>query len=493
MSAPVVVVGAGFGGLAAACHLRRLGHDVLVVEAESAAGGRANVVQRDGFRFDTGPTVVTMIGLLDEAFRAVGAERSDHCTLSRLDPVYAARFADGTHLSVRADTTEMAEEIGRFSGRADAEGFRRFVEWTAELYRLEFEQFINRDIRRVTDLLGGAQQLAALAAAGGFRSWFKKVSGFFSDERLRRLFSFQAMYAGLSPLEALGLFAIIAHMDTVQGVYAPQGGVHALATGLAAAAAKDGVEFRYNTAITRIDSGGRFPVLHGADGSTIEAAAVVANPDLPIVYDELLGLPAPRTVRRGRYSPSCVVWHLGAHGDLPDGSAHHNIHFGHDWDRAFAELLEQGRPMSDPSRFVTIGSLSDATAAPAGGHALFILEPVPNLDADVDWVRQTPVLTERMRRWADAAGYPAGSAELMTVIDPPQWRHRGAAHGTPFSLDHRFLQSGPFRPAPEDRRVPGIVFCGSGTRPGVGLPMVLISGRIAAERTDRALRRRARP
>ena len=365
MSDPVIVIGAGFGGLAATCHLTRLGHDVVVLEAAASPGGRAGAVHHDGFRFDTGPTVVTMMELFADTFAAVDGNVEDFCTLTRLDPIYSARFADGSRLAVRADIADMADEIARFSGPAEAEGYRSFVRWTAELYRLEFDHFINRDIRHLGDMVGSARQLLGLAHVGAFRSWFAKIAEFFHDERLRRLFSFQAMYAGLSPLEALGLFAVIAHMDNVQGVYAPHGGVQSLADGLAAAAIKSGVEFRYNTPVVRVETGAKL-VVHTADGTALTACAVVANPDLPIVYDELLDLSPPRSLRRGRYSPSCVVWHLAARGELPAGSAHHNIHFAQDWEHAFSELLGQGRPMGDPSRFVTIGSLSDPERGAAG-------------------------------------------------------------------------------------------------------------------------------
>jgi phytoene desaturase len=491
---PVVVVGAGFGGLAAACHLRGAGHDVLVLEAADGPGGRAGLAHHDGFRFDRGPTVVTMPGLLDAAFAAVGAARDDFCRLDRLDPAYRACFADGSELRLRAGLDDAASEIERFAGPADAAAFRDHVRWLTSLHDAVFEPFIAGDIRSVLDLARQPVRLARLAAQRGFGSWDAQVRRTFADERLHRLFTFQAMYAGVSPLDALGLFAVISFMDTVEGVYAAQGGTHALADGLARAAAKAGVELWYGATVRRIvpgggrgGPGGRGPRVELADGSVVEAAAVVANPDLPICYEELLDVVPPRSVRRARPSPSCLVWHVAARGALPMGTTHHTIHFGGEWGAAFDDLFVRGRPMRDPSRFVTVGSQSDPDAAPRGGHALYLLEPVPHLGADVDWSRETGRLTERMWAWAEAAGYPMDGAELVTVIDPPGWRRDGAWKGTPFSAGHRFGQSGPFRTAPEDRRLPGVVFCGAATRPGVGIPMVLISGRIAAERTHRNL------
>ncbi|MEZ5406541.1 MAG: phytoene desaturase family protein [Acidimicrobiales bacterium] len=480
--APVIVVGAGFSGLAAACHLRAAGHEVLVLETGDRPGGRAGLVEHRGYRFDTGPTVVTVLDVLAQPFRAVGTDIGELCTLLPVDPVYRAHFHDGSSFALPADTGAATAAIDRFAGPAEARAYQQFLRWIGELHAAELTQFIDRDVRSVLTLAADAGALARLVRLGAFRSWYSTVSRLFADERLRRLFSFQALYAGVSPIEALGLLAVIAHMDTVQGVYAPLGGTAALAEGLATAAAKAGVELAYGTPAAAVTARPK-PAVRLGDGTTVDASAVVVTADLPVAYDELLGVAPPRRVDRAVAAPSCVVWHLATSGPLPAGSAHHNVHFGQAWDDAFDEILGRpGRPATDPSRFVTIASLSDPTAAPPGGHGLFVLEPVPNLSADVDWERETPRLTDRMLAWADGAGYPMRGAELVTVVDPPAWRHQGAAHGTPFSFAHRFRQSGPFRPAPEDRRLPGVVFAGAGTRPGLGLPLVTISGRIAAER-----------
>lgn len=483
----VVVVGAGFSGLSAACRLRAQGHEVTVVEANEAPGGWAGAVHHSGYRFDAGPTVVTMVDLLADTFASVGATIDEHCSMTRLDPFYTANYADGSQVRVRGSLDATRAELSEVIGPDAGAELDRFVHWLERLHELEFDTFIDRDITSVWSMLGDWRRLAGLVTAGGFRSWHATAASHFTDDRLRRLFSFQAMYAGLSPLDALALFAIIAHMDSVQGVYAPVGGVHALAAGLADAAGAAGVELRYGRRVERIVPDGSRPQVRFTDGEQLVADVVVVTADLPVAKRELFGLAPSWGLRRATPSPSCLVWHLAAEGELPEHTSHHNIHFGHAWATAFDDLFEAGRPMTDPSRFVTVGSLSDPTAAPAGGHALFVLEPVPNLTADLDWATLTPRLTDRMLTWADAAGYPTSGAEVVTVVDPPTWRHRGGTAGTPFSLAHRFLQSGPFRPAPEDPGLPGIVFAGAGTRPGVGIPMVLISGRIAAERAHALL------
>ncbi len=482
MTRGVVIVGAGLGGLSAACHLAGRGVPVTVLERADHPGGRAGLLERDGYRFDTGPAVLTMLGVMEDTFAAAGADLHDHLDLVRLDPAYRAGFADGSHVQVRASREDMREELRAFAGDGAAEGFEGFVTWLERLFELEFADFIDRDFTSLASLLRQPTALARLAAAGGFGRLQPAVDRFFDDPRLQRLFSFQAMYAGMSPMRALAMYSVITYLDTVQGVYFPRGGVHGLSTGLARAARDAGVDLRLGVEVEAIaPAAGNAPArVHSSDG-TFEAEVVVANPDLPAVYDQLVEVDARRRLRRGRYSPSCLLWLVG--GRRPEGAApaHHTIAFGAAWSRTFTELLDEGRPQSDPSRFVTTPSVTDPTLAPAGRDVLHVLEPVPNLRAGLDWRTLEPQMTDRMLRWLEDAGHLEGTPEVLHTTTPVDWAADGMAAGTPFALDHRFTQTGPLRPALTDRRLPGVVFVGSTTRPGVGVPMVLISGRLAAD------------
>ncbi|MGH8916795.1 MAG: phytoene desaturase family protein, partial [Actinomycetes bacterium] len=215
------------------------------------------------------------------------------------------------------------------------------------------------------------------------------------------------------------------------------------------------------------------------------ADAVVANPDVPAVYRELLPETAmPRVARRGEYSPSCVLWLGGVRGALPADAAHHNIHFGCDWKGSFEALLRTGTRQPDPSILVCAPTVSDPALAPAGGHVLYALEPVPNLDGNIDWTTERSRIEASLLARLDGLGYPVGDVVTSRFIDPLDWEAQGMERGTPFALSHRFLQTGPFRPPNVDQRVPGLVLVGSGTVPGVSVPMVLVSGRLAAERVD---------
>jgi phytoene desaturase len=483
----VVVIGAGLSGLAAACHLLGAGHDVTVVERESIVGGRCGRLAQDGFSFDTGPTVMTMPELVGDALNAVGVELGQALPMRRLDPGYRARYADGSRIDVRFGRAAMRAEIERACGPADASAFDGFVDWLAELYDIELPNFIDRNYNSALGLVSRPMAALRLLRLGAFGRLGPAVARRFADPRLQRLFSFQAMYAGLAPADALALYAVITYMDSIAGVWFPEGGMHAVPTAMATAIEKAGGELVLGSTVTGLlrRRDGAMAGVRLADGDAVTAEAVICTLDLPVAYDQLLPeLSPPRVLRRPTFSPSAVVWHVGVRGEPDPDVAHHNIHFASEWDTAFDALLDRGELMPDPSRLVTVPSLDDPTAAPAGCSTLFVLEPVPNLAAGrVDWRTESGRMRERLAGFLEREGYPS---DIVTdrLVTPLEWRAQGMAAGTPFALAHTFAQTGPFRPPNVERRVPGLVFAGSGTVPGVGVPMVLISGKLAARRAN---------
>jgi phytoene desaturase len=483
-----VVIGAGLAGLSAAMHLAGAGRRVTVLEACSTPGGSAARVCLPApaggtYRLDTGPTVLTMPDLLADCFAALGESLSDWVTLRRLDPAYDAQFADGTALSVTSDTDEMTERIRGFSGSQDADGYRRYVEFVTQLYRLQMRDFIDRNFDSPVDLVGTS--LAKLVALRGFCRLAPTVARYFRDERLQRIFSFQAMYAGVSPARALAIYAVISYMDLVGGVSYPVGGMNAVPTAMEAAARKAGVEFVYDTPVTTTTwSGDRIIEVHSLDGRTWAPDAVVMTLDRSAALELLSGPGGAERVRPGktRYSPSCVVLAAGVKASWP-GAAHHTMHFGHAWSQVFDDL-DAGRLMRDPSFMVSLPSVTDPGLAPAGTSAAYVLFPAPNLDHDrpLDWARLRGPYRRYMLKAVEKAGYRGFSeaidAELL--ITPLDWARRGLGAGTPFSAAHTFAQTGPFRSP--NTLGENVVFAGSSTTPGVGVPMVLISGRLACER-----------
>ena len=479
----MVVVGAGLGGLACALHLAGAGRQVTVLERELSPGGRCGRLTIDGYEFDTGPTVFTMPELVAEALGAVGEELPAWLELTRLDPAYRAHYPDGSTLDVHPDPARMAAEVSRVCGPREADGYLRFVEFSRRLWRLERADFIDRNLDSPRDLL--TADLLRLLIAGGFRRLQTKIDQFFTDPRTRRVFSFQAMYAGLAPHDALALYAVIAYLDTVAGVYFPRGGVHAVPRALAGAAEKHGVRMRYATTVTRVETAhGRASGVLTADGERIRADVVVLNPDLPVATRELLP-PLGRPGRRLRYSPSCAVLHVGSTQGYAR-IAHHNIHFGRSWRGTFDDVIRRGRLMRDPSLLVSNPSRSDPSVAPAGRHTYYVLAPTPNLDRGrLDWrAGLSEAYADQLVATLEARGYRgfADGVEVERVITPADWADLGMAAGTPFAAAHTLRQTGPFRPDNLHPRLSNVVFVGSGTRPGVGVPMVLISGKLAAAR-----------
>src|ERR1700749_4120114 len=225
----VVVVGAGLAGLSAALHLAGRGREVTVVEREAWPGGRAGRLDVNGYQLDTGPTVLTMPDIIDDTFAAGGKPRSSRMDWLGLEPAYRAQFADGSSIDVHSDTDRMAAAIEQFSDSKQAAGYRRLRDWLARLYETEFDGFIARNFDSPLSLLN--PQLARLAAIGGFRNWDAMVKRYITDPRLRRVFTFQSLYAGVAPRQALAVYAVIAYMDTVSGVLFPRGGMRALPDG----------------------------------------------------------------------------------------------------------------------------------------------------------------------------------------------------------------------------------------------------------------------
>ncbi|CAN3127646.1 phytoene desaturase family protein [Mycobacterium sp. smrl_JER01] len=485
----VVIVGAGLSGLSAALQLAGRGRRVTVLERGAHPGGRVGRADVNGYRLDTGPTVLTMPDIIDEAFAAVGESLADCLPIDPVHPAYHAKFADGSALAVHTEAAAMATEIERFAGRKEADGYLRLREWLTKLYRTEFDGFIANNFDSPLSLV--TPSLAKLVALGGFRRWEPVVRRFLDDERLLRVFTFQALYAGVPPQSALAVYAVIAYMDTVAGVYFPRGGMRALPDAMAAAATRAGVEFVYGATVSELEfNGSRVSAVRTVEGGRVPADAVVLTTELPDTY-RLVGR-TPRRPLRLRPAPSAVVAHVGcaavdtAGRDDTAGreAGHHTILFGDAWKQTFRDIIDDGRVMGDPSLLVTRPTAGDPSLAPAGRDLLYVLAPAPNTDVGgLDWDAAGSGYVEQMLSAVRSRMPGVGDdAEVLHVVTPADWRRQGMAAGTPFALAHTFAQTGPFRPANTVRGIDNVVLAGSSTVPGVGVPTAILSGRLAADR-----------
>ncbi|MEV4157266.1 phytoene desaturase family protein [Nocardia salmonicida] len=501
----VVVVGAGLAGLAAALHLRGAGHEVTVLERADHPGGRVGRYRFDDYEIDSGATVLTLPSVIDDALAAVGHTRqSVDLRIHRLTPAYHARFADGSAIRVFDDADQMAAEVESACGPAEARNYRRLRDWLGRIYDAEFDEFMNADFDSPLDMVRTPRAraaLVALAKLGGFGKLGPRVRSYLRDERLTRLFTFQALYAGMSPDDALAVYGAIPNMDTCLGVYFPEGGMRAITAALAHAFTAAGGQLVLNAEVDGIDygtrtdriantSGKRAEAVRTTDGGTYPCDAVVLTADIGSL--PRFGLQHRRGLRA---SPSAVV----AHGTVPAEiaanwpvQAHHTIEFGAAWAQTFAEIAARagrGRLMSDPSLLLTRPALTDADLfidrATGRFEPLSLLAPCPNLTAaPLDWNRLGPAYLRELLAVLEQRGY-TGIAEHFHVdhLDTPAtWAARGMIAGTPFSIAHLFRQTGPFRPRNLPRGVDNVVLAGCGTTPGVGVPTTLLSGKLAAAR-----------
>ncbi|MYW48828.1 phytoene desaturase family protein, partial [Streptomyces sp. SID161] len=431
---------------------------------------------------DTGPTVLTMPDIADEAFAAVGDSLRARVELTALAPAYRARFADGSALDVHTGAEAMAAEVERFAGPAEAAGYLRLRRWLERLHRAQMRRFIDANFDSPLNLLN--TDLARLAVLGGFGRLDARIGRFLGDERLRRVFTFQSLYAGVAPARALAAYAVIAYMDTVAGVYFPRGGMHALPRAMADAARDAGADLRYGQRVTRLERSGSRVTAVVTDRDRIACDAVVLTPDLPVAY-RLLGR-RPRRPLRLRHAPSAVVLHAGTDRTWPQ-LAHHTIDFGAAWHRTFTELTRTGRLMSDPSLLITRPTATDPGLAPPGRHLHYVLAPCPNTDIGPDavaWRELGPRYRQSLLRELERRGLDGfeSAVEEECLVTPAGWQAQGHAAGTPFSAAHTFSQTGPFRPRNLVRGTENAVLAGCGTTPGVGVPTVLLSGKLAAAR-----------
>ena len=479
----VTVIGAGLGGLASAIRLQAAGYRVTVLEQASHPGGRCGTWESEGFRFDTGPTLLLMVDYLERLFTDVGRRLGDYLTLVQLDPNYEVHYADGSRLDVSSRLNAMLGEVERLEPGAGPE-FLRFLGEAGRLYRIGLDGFVDRNVHRPRDFFNLKNGYLMLRGRA-MQNLRKMVGRFFTDERLRSAFSFQSLYLGLSPYEAPAIYSLLAYTEVAGGLYFPMGGMHAIPRALARLATELGVRIEYRTKVRALgQDGNRVTHVVLADGERRPAGTVLANADLPYVYESLLGQPYPG-IEKYEFSCSAFLMYLGTDRPYPKLS-HHTLVVPADLEQACDDIFRRGRVPDDPAFYICNPNKTDPSLAPAGGENLYVLVPVPSRQVEpLDWSREGPALEARMLARLERFGLTGLRRHVVTrrIFTPADFTSDfGATRGEAFGLSHGIDQVGWFRPHNRHARYQNLFFVGQSTHPGCGIPMVLISARCVTER-----------
>lgn len=480
----IVVIGAGFGGLAAAIRLRAQGHDVEVVEKRDQPGGRAGVFRQDGFTFDAGPTIITAPHLLEELFTMAGARMDDRVRLVPVDPFYRVRFADGSAIDWGTDERRREESIGRLSP-GDVEGYRRFAAQSKAVFEQAFPL-----VDQPFDTLGAMwKALPQLLRARAWRSVAGVVESEVRDPRIRQLLSFHPLLIGGNPYDSPSIYALIHELERRWGVWFAMGGTGALVAALAAVFQEAGGRLRLSAEVAsiEIDAGGRATGVTLSSGTSLPADAVVCNGDVVRAYRDLVPARARRAntdarLSRYRHGMSLFVLYFGTDRRYDD-IAHHEILLGPRYRELLQDIFDRRFLADDFSLYLHRPTATDPTLAPPGCDAWYVLSPVPNLEGSTDWGSAGDAYRDRIVAHLEARLLPGLSRHIVTErrIDPRYFRDELNSHlGNAFSVQPLLTQSAWFRPHVRSEDVPNLYFVGAGTHPGAGIPGVLSSAKIVS-------------
>jgi len=477
-----VVIGSGFGGLAAAIRLGVRGYRVTVLERLDQPGGRARVHHQDGFTFDAGPTVITAPFLLEELWQLCGRRMADYIDLRPVDPFYRIRFDNGETFEYTGSSEAMCREVARFSP-GDVAGYQALVEASERIFDVGFERLAHVPFSNFGDMARIVPEMVKLES---YRSVFGYVSRFIRDERLRTVFSFHPLLVGGNPFSTTSIYALIAYLERKWGVHFPMGGTGALVGGLVDLITSVGGTIRYGATVNRIlTEGDRATGVSLDSGEMMPADIVVSNADAAWTYQQLLP-PANRTrwtdrrLERARYSMGLFVWYFGTDRTYPD-VAHHTILLGPRYRELLRDIFDRKHLADDFSLYLHRPTATDPSLAPAGCDGFYVLSPVPNLQGGTDWPAVQEAYRQRIANALEATVLPGLTHHLVTsrVTTPQTFRDELlSVHGAGFSLEPILRQSAWFRPHNRSEEVRGLYLVGAGTHPGAGVPGVLSSARV---------------
>ncbi|MFO0030597.1 MAG: phytoene desaturase, partial [Pseudomonadota bacterium] len=480
-----VVIGSGFGGLAAAIRLGARGYRVTVLEKLDAPGGRAYVHRQDGYTFDAGPTVITAPFLFEELWSLCGKRMADDVELRPVTPFYHLRYDDGSTFDYHADPAAMDAEIARLAP-GDVAGFRTYMRESEAIYKVGFEQLGHMPFDTVGDMLRVAPDMLRLQS---WRTVYGFVAKYIKDERLRIALSFHPLLVGGNPFTTTSVYCLIDFLERRHGVYWAMGGTGSLVKGLVGLIDGQGGRIEYGAEVEQIlVRDGTAVGVRCTDGSVQEAEVVVSNADSAWTYSRLLPASArkrwtDRKLARAKYSMSLFVWYFGTTRQWPE-VPHHSILLGPRFRELLDDIFDRKVLAPDFSLDLHRPTATDPSMAPAGCDAFYALVPVPHLDSGVDWATHAETFRQRIAERLESTVMPGFSRHVVTsrLLTPQDFHDRLLSYkGAAFGLEPTLLQSAWFRPHNRSEEVERLFLVGAGTHPGAGLPGVISSAKVLDE------------
>jgi phytoene desaturase len=482
----VLVIGAGIGGITAATHLARRGFHVTVLEKNAHPGGRCDRFSREGHHFDTGPTLFLLPSMYEAEFRALGTSLREQLDLQRVDPTYHLVFDNGSQLALSSDMKFLQEQVESFQP-GSFQGLLRYLQEGDRHYRVALDKMVNRDFRKASEFFS-LRNLPLIFQLKPFIHHYRNMTAYFDDPRLKSAFTFQDVYMGLSPFEAPATFSLMQYTELAHGVWYPRGGMYSVVESLTELARQAGVEFVFNSAVERIETSSthaRGVLL--TDGTLLEADVVLANADLPYVYQNLLPQDGrTRALSHKQYSCSAISFFWGV--DKPyEALGPHTLFLADDYQDNFESIIHDLSLPANPSIYVHAPARIDPAMAPRGQDTLTVIVPVGHMseNGEQNWgelrdeARQHVFRRLRTLSITDIESH----IKFEAVYTPLSWRNRynlvkGSTHG----LSHTLTQMAYFRPSNRHPRYRNLYFVGASTHPGTGVPTAMVSGHLVADR-----------
>jgi len=480
-----VVIGAGFGGLAAAIRLGARGYRVTVLERTGQAGGRASVIRQDGFTFDAGPTIITAPFLLEELWALAGKRFEDEIELHSVSPFYKIHFDDGAVFECASDPAFMREQVRKLAP-GDLPGYETFVALSEAIYKIGFEQLAHKPFGSFTDML---RILPDLVKLSGYRSVAGLVNGHIKDKRLRIALSFHPLLVGGNPLNTSAIYCLILYLERKSGVHFPRGGTGALVHGMVGLIEGQGNFVRTGATVSQIlVEKGKAVGVQLVGGEAIHADIVVSNACAGWTYKNLLAGHkrkrwTDKKIAKAKYSMGLFVWYFGTSRKW-DEVPHHSILLGPRHDELLRDIFDRKFLAGDFSLYLHRPTATDPALAPEGCDGFYVLSPVPNLLGNVDWRVQAERYRKVIEQSLNETVLPGLSGSIVTskVMTPVDFEAKYLSlHGAGFGMDPRLMQSAWFRPHNASEEVKNLFLVGAGTHPGAGVPGVLSSARVLDE------------